>query len=147
MSTSPPDRHRAHEAMRRPDVASRLRAEEVVWLTTVDEQGRPQSSPVWFHWDGTDLLVLSEPAARKVVNITADPHVAVHLEGADAGALVVTLEGRAVVSAVDANRLAAYGRKYRSGFARLDTDQAAYLERFSTSIVIHPTRARAFPST
>ncbi len=137
------------DLLRRPEVEARLHTDEIVWLTTVDDRGpATQSSPVWFHWDGTDLLVLSEPTARKVANIAAHPAVAAHLDGAQAGATVVTLEGVAAAStgAVDASRLAAYGRKYRAGFTRLDTDQASYLERFSTSIVIHPIRARVFPS-
>ncbi len=129
--------------------------EEIVWLTTVDGRGQPQSSPVWFHWDGTDLLVLSQPAAPKVANISAHPEVALHLDGAQAGAVVVTIEGHAAIRhtahaarlTAHAARLTAYGTKYRPGFARLGTDEAAYLEQFSTSIVIRPTRARVFPST
>jgi Pyridoxamine 5'-phosphate oxidase len=34
----------------------RLRTEPIVWLTTVRADGRPQSSPVWFLWDGDGYL-------------------------------------------------------------------------------------------
>ena len=39
--------------------AKRLRDELIVWLTTVSRLGQPQSSPVWFWWDGD---VFHEPA-------------------------------------------------------------------------------------
>jgi Pyridoxamine 5'-phosphate oxidase len=32
--------------------AERLAIEPIVWLTTAGADGQPQSSPVWFHWDG-----------------------------------------------------------------------------------------------
>ena len=38
-------------------VERRLRTEEVIWLTTVDGQGMPQPSPVWFVWDGSTILI------------------------------------------------------------------------------------------
>jgi hypothetical protein len=30
--------------------AGRLRAEPIIWLTTVTRSGQPQSTPVWFLW-------------------------------------------------------------------------------------------------
>ena len=41
-TTDPKDAH----------AAERLASEIPVWLTTVNDQGQPQSSPVWFWWDG-----------------------------------------------------------------------------------------------
>jgi hypothetical protein len=35
----------------------RLRSDEMIWLTTVRADGQPQTSAVWFHWDGTDFLL------------------------------------------------------------------------------------------
>ena len=35
--------------------AQRLTGEGVGWLTTAAANGQPQSSPVWFIWDGASL--------------------------------------------------------------------------------------------
>ena len=35
----------------------RLSADLIVWLTTVDASGQPQSTPVWFWWDGSTFLI------------------------------------------------------------------------------------------
>ncbi|MCU1373082.1 MAG: transposase, partial [Actinomycetia bacterium] len=75
------------------ELEARLAAAEVLWLTTVDERGQPQTSPVWFVWHGGAFHVASEPGAGKVANIGARPRVSVHLDGAGAGDLVVTVEG------------------------------------------------------
>jgi hypothetical protein len=37
--------------------AKRVRDELIVWLTTGGRQGQPQSTPVWFWWDGEDVVV------------------------------------------------------------------------------------------
>ena len=42
----------------------RLRGEEMIWITTVRGDGQPQTSAVWFHWDGTDFLLFSQPRRR-----------------------------------------------------------------------------------
>jgi hypothetical protein len=41
--------------------AERLRAEPVIWLTTVSGSGQPQSTPVWFLWEGARPGVVSAP--------------------------------------------------------------------------------------
>jgi len=48
---------------------NRLRSDEMIWLTTVWADGQPQTSAVWFHWDGTDFLLVSQPTAGKLRNI------------------------------------------------------------------------------
>ena len=47
-----------------------------------DAEGQPQSTPVWFWWDGDTFLVYSRPAAKKLRQ-PRDPTlvVALHLEG------------------------------------------------------------------
>jgi PPOX class probable F420-dependent enzyme len=127
------------------DAHSRLRGDEVLWLTTVDDSGQPQSSPVWFHWDGEDVLVLSRPDAAKVANIARHAAVSLHLNGGEAGTLVVSIEATATTGRpVDDARRSAYAAKYRHGFARLGTDADSYFAEFSTAIVAQPHRVRCF---
>jgi PPOX class probable F420-dependent enzyme len=132
-----------------PDAAdARLRDDEVLWLTTVNDRGQPQSSPVWFHWDGTDALVLSRPAAPKVANIAGHPAVSLHLNGGGPGTLVVSIEATAGREArVSESRRSAYADKYRDGIARLGTDARSYFDEFSVAIVARPQRVRRFGTT
>ena len=53
--------------------AQRLAGEGVGWLTTVGAEGQPQSSPVWFIWDGASLWLRSQAQAGKVRNIRPTP--------------------------------------------------------------------------
>ena len=128
------------------ELADRLATAEVLWLTTVGEGGVPQSSPVWFAWHDGAFHVATEPAAGKVANIGARPAVAVHLEGAGAGDLVVTVEGKASLGTGLGPATAAYVEKHAAGFARLGTTAEAYLATFSVGVHITPTRWRVFPS-
>jgi PPOX class probable F420-dependent enzyme len=59
--------------------AQRLSNEPIGWLTTAGADGQPQSSPVWFIWEGVSLWLRSQAHAGKVRNIRANPRVAFHL--------------------------------------------------------------------
>jgi PPOX class probable F420-dependent enzyme len=133
---------------RREDAEDRLGHDEVLWLTTVNDRGQPQSSPVWFHWNGEDALVLSRPDAAKVANIAGQPAVSLHLNGGEAGTLVVSIEATASMAGqVSDSRRAAYGEKYEVGIARLGTDASSYFAEFSTPILARPHRVRCFDTT
>jgi PPOX class probable F420-dependent enzyme len=133
--------------LQKPVVAGRLAREEIVWLTTVSADGQPQSSPVWFHWDGTTFLLMSRPNAGKVVNIGHNPRVSLHLDADEVGNDVVTLEGFAhLLDVVDPERRDAYLSKYDEGIARLGTDALRFLEDFSMPIEVVPSRVRLFIS-
>src|SRR5688572_7431828 len=75
--------------------AAHLDSAEVAWLTTVTGSGQPQSSPVWFLWDGSSFWLRSQAAAGKVRNIQANPKVAIHLSDDGHGGDVVTVDGTA----------------------------------------------------
>ena len=77
--------------------ADRLRREEMIWITTVRGDGQPQTSAVWFHWDGTDFLLFSQPRAQKVRNLAAEPRVSLNLNGTGYGADLVIIEGTAEI--------------------------------------------------
>jgi PPOX class probable F420-dependent enzyme len=129
-------------------VATRLATAPLGWLTTVRSDGQPQSSYVWFHFDGDDLLVFSEPTAAKVRNLAANPLVSFHLDGdGDAGGAVLTVEGSAQVLSgdPDAERIQAYLAKYEESIrAGLNTTPERLRAQFSTTILITPTRVRSW---
>jgi PPOX class probable F420-dependent enzyme len=125
--------------------AERLREEPIVWLTTVTLAGQPQSTPVWFHWDGDDMAILSRPASRKLENIEGNPRVSVHLDSDDDGEDVVTFEGLAVtVDELPVERREAYLAKYRGLIARQEWTDEGFLADYSTVLHVTPTRVRAW---
>ena len=128
------------EAGRRAE--QRLRQDSVIWLTTVNADGQPQSSPVWFLWENGALLLHSKPD-RKVRNIRGHPRVALHLND-DHGGDVVTIEGRAEVLAGDsaANVRPAYLDKYREGIKQLGTTPEQFVADYSVAFRVTPTRVR-----
>jgi len=124
----------------------RLKSDLVVWLTTVDAAGRPQPRPVWFHWDGKDLLIFSRPKAGKIRQIAAQPHVAVHFNSDEDGNEVVVLlgEARLVKSPVPPGRIKAYLRKYREGIQDLEMTRDTFLGDYRIPILVRPTQLRGF---
>ena len=124
----------------------KLKRELVLWLTSVDERGRPQPRPVWFHWNGEDVLIFSQPKAGKVRQIAARPDVSLHFNTDEAGTEVVVLLGTAhlIPPPIPPNRLKAYLRKYRGGIADLEMTPATFQAAYSVPIVIQPTRLRGF---
>ena len=114
----------------------------MIWLTTVRSDGVPQPSGVWFHWDGEDILIFSEPEARKVQNIRRNPHVALNLDGDGTGGGLVIIAGAARIlpDPPDAQRLARYQQKYAHlSHNNLGTDVEDMVRRFSAAILIAPT--------
>ena len=124
----------------------RLRSEQILWLTTVRADGQPQSSPVWFLWDGETLLVFSQPDAQKLRNLAGNPRVAVHLESGGTGDEVVTIDGTAAVDpdAPPSDQIEEYRVKYRDGVQALGWTPARLARDFSVAIRIRPTRVRAW---
>jgi len=96
--------------------ARRLGDDKILWLTTVNPEGLPQSSPVWFLWEGGDaLLVYSLDDTPRLVNIEANPRVAANLNSNDRGGSIVTVEGTARIDRTHpaAKDVAPYVAKYR----------------------------------
>ncbi|MGH3301015.1 MAG: TIGR03667 family PPOX class F420-dependent oxidoreductase [Streptosporangiaceae bacterium] len=128
-------------------VAARLATAPVAWLTTVRADGQPQSSCIWFHFDGDDLLVFSEPTAAKVRNLAVHPLVSFHLDGDGSGGAVVTIDARAEVMAgdPDSDRVRAYLAKYEETIRTgLNTTPERLRAQFSAAMLITPTRVRSW---
>jgi len=114
----------------------------MIWLTTVRWDGVPQPSGVWFHWDGEDILIFSEPDAPKVRNIRRNHRVALNLDGDGTGGGLVIISGLACIlpDPPDAQRLTSYRQKYTHlSHNNLGADVKDMLRRFSAAILITPT--------
>ena len=119
-----------------------LREDPVVWLSSVQRDGRPHLVPVWFHWDGERIVAFSKPHARKVDNLRDDPRVmlAVGTPGPDFG--VELIEATAELPDRPAADLIpdGFAAKYRDLLRRAGLSVQRFAEIYSQPIVLMPTR-------
>jgi PPOX class probable F420-dependent enzyme len=122
----------------------RLRRDVIVWLTTVRKDGQPQSSPVWFLWDGRTFLIYSLPSSQKVPNIRRHPRVALHLNDDGVGSDIVSIEGEATIVGDEPalTEVADYVEKYRQLVADLGMTEEGFAQAYSVGIRVTPTRWR-----
>lgn len=125
--------------------ARRLRDELIIWLTTVTPDGRPQTSPVWFWWDGARFLIWSLESAR-VRNIAANPHVSLVLDGDGRGGNVVSIEGEAQVDrSLPASReVPEYVAKYERMLEGYGWTWDYFCAEYPVPITVVPTRYRVW---
>jgi PPOX class probable F420-dependent enzyme len=127
---------------RRPEAETALREDPVVWMSSIQPDGRPHLVPVWFHWDGERILAFSKPRARKVDNLRDEPRVmlAVGTPGPDFE--VELIEATAELPDSPATDLmpAGFGVKYRELLRRAELTVQRFAEVYSQPIVLRPTR-------
>ena len=121
-----------------------LQDDQVVWLVTVDADGTPQPSPVWFLWDGDTALIYSQPSTPKLRNIEQRPRVSLHFNSTPNGGDVVILTGDASIEAGTApvNENSAYVDKYTDGIGSIGMTPDAFAQAYSVPIRIRPTSLR-----
>ena len=99
------------------EVSDRLSSDNYGWLTTVAKSGQPVPRLVWFYFDGTDVIVYSEPNAAKVRHIKAHPRVSLNLDSDGNGAGIIVVGGDTSVDAEDADPLT--DERYRGEVRRV----------------------------
>jgi len=123
-------------------IDKRLRAELMMWLSTVRPDGRPHLVPVWFLWDGETILIFSQPNQQKLRNLQHNPNVVVALDTAGQGDDVVMIEGKAELlndPGVSAS-LPAYAEKYKQRLELYGWTGEAMAQDYSQAIRITPTK-------
>lgn len=127
--------------------ARRLDEDEIIWLTTVRADGRPEPSPVWFYWDGETALIYSQPNTVKLRNIAVNPQVALSFNSAPDGNDVVVFAGiaKVVEGAPLATEVPAMLEKYQAGLASMgDPTAESFARDYSVAIRVTPTKLRGF---
>jgi PPOX class probable F420-dependent enzyme len=82
-------------------------------LATVGADGAPQVTPMWFDWDGRDLLFSTLKTRRKYANARRDPRVTVSIADPDNPYRYLQITGEAVLEDdVAAELVAGLVRKY-----------------------------------
>ncbi len=122
----------------------RLERELMGWLTTVNPDGQPQSSPIWFLWQDGVVVVYSHVRAPRNASVEANPHVSFSLNTDPDGDDVVTMEGEAriALSLPRPSANPAYQAKVGHMVARYGWTWEWFADHYPVPIVITPTRWR-----
>jgi PPOX class probable F420-dependent enzyme len=138
--------------MRTPDRATkpgaraleRLASDIIGWLTTINPDGQPQSSPVWFVWADEQVLVYSHKRAPRNGNLADRPLVAFNLNTDADGDDVATMEGVATIDgeAPPASANPMFVAKYRRLFDAYGWTPEYYAGEYPVVVRITPTRWR-----
>ena len=129
-----------------PEVEARLRTAPVGWLTTVDAQGQPQPSPIWFLWEEGRIVIWSKLGTPRLRNLAANPRIAFHLDADADGGSVVTIEGIARLDpdGPRAGAVPAYQAKYRRFIDEYGWTPESFDRDYPSRVVIEPVRLRAW---
>lgn len=127
-------------------VAGRLRDELILWLTTTSADGTPQPNPIWFYWNGEQILIQSEPNQAKLRNIERNPHISLNFNSDTYGGQVAILTGSATIdpNGLTAEERAAYTEKYDDGIRSIGLTPDSFLAKYSELIRITPDKLRGF---
>jgi PPOX class probable F420-dependent enzyme len=125
-------------------VARHLREEIVVWMTTVTPAGEPLPMPVWFVWDGGELVRMHSRRSARVRNIEASPHVSLNFSGDGRGGDIVVLSGRATADPdmPRADQDPEYLAKYSEHIARIGMTPETFAQTYEVPVRIELTRVR-----
>lgn len=123
----------------------RLKGDLIMWLTTVSPHGQPQTSPVWFWWDGQTVLIFSMPRSPKVANIRANPQVSLNLDGNGQGGDIVSIEGTAeLFDDVSLTTFPEYVQRYADKLQAMGVEPEPFAHSYSAGIRVTPTRFRVY---
>jgi PPOX class probable F420-dependent enzyme len=127
-------------------IEKHLTSDRIVWLTTVAPTGRPSPRPVWFVWDGTAVIIYSQPDGAKLKHIAANDQVSLHFNCTPDGGDVVVISGRAEVlqDAPPPSEVPGMLDKYLGRIQAMGYTQEWY-DAYNTAIRVTPERAWTVP--
>ena len=70
-------------------------------LAYISTDGTPRVMPIWFHWDGRDLVMGTAPNAAKLKSLAQNPRVAVTIDDNHFPNKVLLIRGAARLETVD----------------------------------------------
>lgn len=126
---------------------TRILANDLIgFITAVNAEGQPQTSPVWFIRDGDDIIVYNQPDTARFASIANNPKVSFNLRGDRRAVGAVTIEGIAskdedLPSAQD---FPGYLDKYAAEIQNLGWTPESFSSDYSTGLRIVVTRVRSW---
>ena len=129
-----------------PAVEERIRTESILWMTTVNRSGQPQPSPIWFWWDGEEILMFSKDNTARLTSIATNPKVSLNLDGDGRGGAIVVIEGVARIdrSLPPARSMPEYVAKYQSYLDSYGWTAEGFSVDYPVPIMITPTGLRSW---
>jgi len=100
--------------------ADLLEARALAHVATIGPKGEPQSTPVWFGWDGDYVLLTLTKTAQKYQNLRRDPHLALSIVDPKNVYRYLEIRGRVVGIEEDRDRL------FVNSMAKKYLDQEVY---------------------
>jgi PPOX class probable F420-dependent enzyme len=126
------------------EALDRLEHELIGWLTTVNPDGQPQSSAIWFLWRDGKIIVYSHIRAPRNANVEANPRVSFNLNTDLGGDNVVTMEGEARIDLdlPPCSADPAFQDRYRARILGYGWTPEWHAATYPIPIVVTPTRWR-----
>ena len=76
--------------------ADLLETKALAHIATIGPNGDPQSTPVWFGWDGNRVLLTLTKTAQKYLNLRRDPRLALSIVDPKNAYRYLEIRGRVV---------------------------------------------------
>jgi len=120
--------------------------DQVVWLTTVRQDGTPQPAAVWFIWQNDAFVIFTQPASQKVKNIARNPRVSMHFNSDPDGDHVVVFTGQAVIDQTvgPSDQVREYVAKYDAAMKRIHYTWEDVARDYSVALRIVPEKVRGY---
>jgi PPOX class probable F420-dependent enzyme len=129
-------------------VLRRLRDEQLVWLTTVDDHGIPQPLPITFLWDAAQatFLTYSRTDRGRLADLERNANVALHFDVSRGDIIIIT--GTAALSEQDlpSDQIPEWVDKYLDLLARLGMTAKQSAASASIPVRIRPLTLRYAPN-
>jgi nitroimidazol reductase NimA-like FMN-containing flavoprotein (pyridoxamine 5'-phosphate oxidase superfamily) len=87
--------------LQHPSSQMLLRSKIPARLAYVATDGSPRVVPIWFHWNGSDIVMASPPKAPKLKSLTANPKVSLTIDENEFPHKVLLIRGTARLEKVD----------------------------------------------
>ena len=114
------------------------------FLTAVNGQGQPQTSPIWYIRDGEDIVIYNRAKAARLKSIDSSHRVAFNLRADRRARSGISLEGTAVVDTTlpAALDFPGYVDKYGEEINRLGWTPQSFSSDYSVGLRMTVTRVR-----
>jgi PPOX class probable F420-dependent enzyme len=126
----------------RPSALAALREDPVVWLSSVQPNGRPHVVPLWFVWQEDRIVAFSKPRASKIRNLRGQPRAMLAIGSLGPEMDVELIEAVAELPSSSASEVMpqGFGAKYRELLRRAGLTAQRFAEVYSQPIILRPTR-------
>jgi PPOX class probable F420-dependent enzyme len=107
----------------------------------MSSDGTPQPNPVWFYWNGKEILMYSQPASHKLTNIRRNPRVSMNFQANEEGGDIVVMTGKASIDDKPRHD-AAFIEKYHEAIPKIGMTPESLAATYSVLIRFLPEKLR-----